>query len=223
MVLVWGGCATETRLDPAPTVKTIDTQQAVTTVHGVRVTADADAWQGIPAVIEHVTPIKVTIANQNTAPLQIRYDRFALLGGSGRRYAALPPYKIEGRANALAVTGPYREFLPPRIYQRGFRVAYPYGSVYPGWPVTRQAYYFDPAYYDRYYRYWETVYLPTREMLSEALVEGKLDPGGFVSGFIYFEPVDLFAETDVTFHLELVTADGATVLGTAAIPFVIDK
>ena len=106
LVLLWGGCATDTRLDPAPTVRTIAPEQAVKVVNDVRVTADADAWQGIPAVIEYVTPIKVTIENQHTAPLRIGYDLFALVGSSGRHYAALPPYKIEGRANALVVTGP---------------------------------------------------------------------------------------------------------------------
>jgi hypothetical protein len=223
LVLLWGGCAAETRLDPAPTVKTIDTLAAVKTVHDVRVTADADAWPGIPAVVEHVTPVKVTIENGTTATLQIRYDLFALRGSAGSRYAALPPFQIEGGANALAVTGSYPDYLPPRLYRRGFRVAYPYGSIYPGWPINRHSYYFDPAYYKRYYRYWETVALPTREMPSEALVEGEIDPGGVVAGFIYFEPDDTVAETGVTFSLDLVRADDAAALGSVAIPFVIDN
>lgn len=60
-------------------------------------------------------------------------------------------------------------------------------------------------------------------MLSQALVEGEVDPGGYVSGFIYFEPVDIIDETDVTFVLDLVSADDGTALGTVEVPFIVHK
>ncbi|MGA6927476.1 MAG: hypothetical protein WBY88_17440 [Desulfosarcina sp.] len=225
LIVLMIGCATETRLEPAPTVKMVDSDRAVSQVKGVRVTADPDAWRGLSAVVEHITPMQVTISNKSRASIRVRYDLFGLIGETGRRYAALPPHRIEGGARAPAATAPYPydRLSGPTFRHRGFQFAPPYASLYPGWPITRRQEAFDPYYYDRYYNYWETVALPTREMLNEALVEGDIDPGGYVSGFIYFEPVDVIDESTVTFRFDVVDADSRTGLGVVAIPFLIER
>jgi hypothetical protein len=211
------GCTTDTRLEPAPLTRTVNGNLAVERIRGVRVTADAGTWPGIAAISEQVTPIKVTIDNGHPYAMRIRFRDFTLVGGSGRQYAALPPYRIEGSVEAEIISAHYGVFPTPRSRYNGFHAAPPYDAIYPQWPSTHRTFYYDTVYADRYYDRWGTVDMPTPRMLAEALIEGDIEPGGSASGFVYFEP--FVEESVVAFQLNLVHAHDETVFGTARLDF----
>ena len=75
---------------------------------------------------------------------------------------------------------------------------------------------YDPYYYDAYETYYADIDLPTPEMLQHALPEGVVDPGGSVTGFIYFEDVSDDVPR-VEFRGQLVDAS------TGTIPFAVEE
>lgn len=121
----------------------------------------------------------VTIVNEGDVPVRIGYENFHLVSDSRRTFSALPPFRTDGQAVAVAgmahyppVRFAYAPYLSPHfagapIYDRPFPVS----------RVDREG--FEPAI--------EHATLPTIDMLRKALPEGVLQPGGRVTGFVYFE------------------------------------
>jgi hypothetical protein len=223
-------CSTTT-LSPGPGVRTQAgaANVAVSNVDGVSMSVQADAWQGDPTVRARVQPIRVTINNDGDSPIRIRYSDFALIGPTGRRFAALPPFRVEGQVLNPRLAGGYSPFLMPGFVYRRFYVAPYFSPLYPGMPVFRRPYYFyDPFYYDFYYMDFVAAIRPTVEMLSLALPEGVIEPGGEVAGFLYFEKVGRDLPM-VTFRADLVavgSGEGATgaagaEFGQISIPFTV--
>jgi hypothetical protein len=182
LALTLTGCAAT--LNPAPGADEVAGrgEGAVTAAEGVRLTARAGAWQGTPRNLQQqLTPVLVTIANEGDAPLRIRYDRFRLVSDAGRRYSALPPFRTDGQAVAVAGMAHY----PPA----GFAYA-PYLSPhFAGAPIYDGPFAVNQRYWQRFGPVMRTVKLPTVDMLRKALPEGVLQPGGRVTGFLYFEGV----------------------------------
>jgi len=190
-------CATTT-LSPAPgdETSTGDADVAIDRIDGVSVTIETNAWTGDPAVVGAVEPIRVTISNQGSTPIRLRYADFALVDPVGRRYAALPPFHVEGSLIDPFLASGYVVIDMPRFVYRGFFVAPYYAPMYPGIPPFRRRYnFFDPMYYDFYYADLARSIRPTMEMLSLALPEGVIDVGGSVTGFLYFQRVRPGVET----------------------------
>jgi hypothetical protein len=221
-------CAT-TSLSPGPGATTVpgEADTVINRIDGVSVTVETNAWQGSRAVTNAVEPIRVTISNQGSSPIRLRYGDFALIDRNGRRYAALPPYRVEGTLLDPVLADGYAVIVMPRFRFRGFYVAPYYSRVYPGIPVYPRRYYlYDPFYYDYYYADMTSAIRPTMEMLSLALPEGIIDSGGSVTGFLYFQRVRPSTET-VTLRGTLVslgTSDsspGGAVFGEISIPYTV--
>ncbi len=209
------GCATT--LVPAPGAHRVasvgyaaEAEQA-----GVHVVASAGAWRGFPSDLDDIVePMLVTITNDSGRSLEIRYEHFDLLTPGGVIFAALPPFQITG------VT--FEPIYPTggSAMGFGFSVA-PYLSPwYPGWTVYGGPFPFHSGYYTGYYGIYssyERITLPTGDMIQKALPEGVLEPGGRITGFLYFEQV-----TDVSrvaFVTRLVEVGGQP-FGQIQIPFI---
>ena len=224
LLVVISGCTTTPELSPAPSANEARglEEAAVSTVEGVNMVAGADAWPGRPEIREEVTPLRVTIENNSNQPLRIRYSEFALVSSTGKRYAALPPFAIEGDVEEPVVfESDYAVPRPAFSYNR-FSVAPFYAGTYPAMQSYPGAFYYDQFYYDRYYTYWREIDLPTEEMLERALPEGVIDPGGQVEGFLYFEKVDV-EEPRVRLRADLVNARDGDIFGTITIPFTVQE
>lgn len=93
---------------------------AVCQVNGVRVTAQADAWTGSPTVTDAVGPVRITINNRGTSAKRVRYRDFALVAPSGRRYAALSPFKVEGERMSPALATSFFPIASPAFVYFGY-------------------------------------------------------------------------------------------------------
>ncbi|MGD8339938.1 MAG: hypothetical protein PVH89_04100 [Gammaproteobacteria bacterium] len=196
-------------------------------IDGVSVTVETNAWRGSRRVTAAVEPIRVTISNQGSSPIRLRYGDFALVDENGRRYAALPPYQVDGTLLNPILADGYTVMVMPGFAHRGFFVAPYYSRIYPGIPVYGRRYYlYDPFYYDYYYTDLTSAIRPTMEMLSLALPEGIIDVGGSVTGFLYFQRVRPGTEM-VTLRGTLValgTSDsspGGATFGEISIPYTV--
>lgn len=58
-----------------------------------------------------------------------------------------------------------------------------------GVPIYDGKYVTNPGYWDRFGPLMRAVELPTSDMLRKGLPEGVLEPGGRVTGFLYFEGI----------------------------------
>ena len=115
------------------------------------------------------------------------------------------------------------ETIPdPRFHHHGFYVAPYYRKVYPSVHSYARPFAHDPHYHAHYYSYWRTVDLPTTRMRELALPEGVVEPGGSVSGWMYFERVDP-DDRSATFRMDLVDAESAREIGMITIPFAVEK
>lgn len=181
-----GGCASAPTLSPAPETKLADGGPGATdTAASVRVVATLDAWRWRPDELdEFVTPVLLEVENNGDVPIRIRLRDIRLVGDRGTRLAALPPYRVRGRATRTVKTHEY-------AYDE-FSVAPHLHDHYPMYPRSRYHYYHDYYYYRTYYPVYRTysIELPTQEMLSRASTEGTVAPGGKAMGFVYFERVN---------------------------------
>jgi len=214
-ILLSGGCATETRLEPAPSAALQGGDDWIEVRYGgVLVRANPDAWTGFPEIVEKVTPMKVEIFNDHGGPIRILYNNFSMVSETGRRYSALPPYEIEGSIARYEFVNPThgleRRELSVSPHQRLYYPELPGGM---GWG------YGDPCYYSCYGRIWRELELPTEKMVNKALPEGELGDGGTVSGFLYMERVE--SAERVEFRADLVDADDGYIFGTVSLPFVV--
>jgi len=222
------GCAHQNVLLPAPGAALAPQGGATGDVAGVRVDVKGDAWKGDPRNLgDYLTPVLVEISNGGDRPVQVRYSDFGLVGQSGFRYAALPPFQPMGTAygdlddgRTEEVTPAAARVAPPAIHaaHQRFFVA-PYQAQYFGyfapWPYP---FAFDSLYWGQYYYAWVEP-LPTREMMNDALPEGVLRPGGSIGGFVYFQNVAP-REGNLTFVANVLDAETQETMGTIEIPLV---
>lgn len=221
-LMVLTGCA-GANFEPAHNANETGIWDAsVTTVNNVRVVANPDSWVGDLEVMEHVTPMKVTVTNNSNRHVAIHYDDFALVTPAGERYAALPPYEVQGSITRPVLAG-YTPILDPEIEYDRFLVAPYYAGVYPELLVYNEPFAGDYGYWNTYETYWNRrVDLPTQTMLRRALPEGVLEPGGHVTGYLYFQKVDP-DEPMVKFRADLIDARSGEAFGTASIPFEVES
>lgn len=223
-------CAQQKVLEPAPGAKLApgrkDVAEAATA--GVALKVSGDSWKGDPQDLGTLfTPILVTLQNQSGKTLRVSYQDFTLTGGSGFKYAAIPPMKAKGTISAEAASPRPRmavwdgsapaQLRRARFEGRGFYVAPHFSYLYPGFEPWGGPFAYDPLYYDTYYARWPER-LPTRDMIAEALPEGAVQDGGSVSGFVYFQSMT-GRESAVQFEMNLVDATNGSSFGLAAIPF----
>jgi hypothetical protein len=216
------GCAGYGRLEPAPTARLADGDVAVDEVAGIEVAVAPGAWPGRSDIRRYTTPLEVTIENGSDRPVTLRYQDFALVSEAGEVYAALPPFEIDGRIRERAGTAVAHPVWPtPGFYHHRFYVSPYYAHFYPSLRRHPPPFYYDPFYYDFYYdriyTIWREVDLPTEEMLEQALPEGVIQPGGRVSGTVYFQPVDPRAGL-VQLRFDLVNGENGEVFGAVSIP-----
>lgn len=215
--LASGACArTQAVLSPAPNATAVSGpgRGAVATAAGLRVAAHAGAWQWGPSDLEtKVTPILLELQNNGPSAVVVRYNRITLSDALGHRFAAMPPYDIDG-----TVAEAYRIQNPVYGFDR-FELAPYLARWYPRYALYDGAFAYDRAYYSPYLTEYRRINLPTVDMVQRALPEGVLAPGGRVSGFVYFQPLDRDAQT-VTLAVDVVSSPTDATVGTVRIPFV---
>lgn len=222
LATVLAACSSATVLAPAPSAETVAGREnvAVEQQNGLLVTANGEAWRGLD-IRDRVTPVLLTIENQGSQPVRLRFHDMHLVNSAGQQYAALPPFEIGGTARAPVLADSYAPYPQPGFAASGFYVAPYYQRLYPTIAPWPGPWYGDPFDYPVFYEYWVEVQLPTPQMLAWALPEGVLEPGGKVSGFVYFQRVDRDAgRVDLRFDRH--HPDG-TRQGTVSIPFVAEK
>lgn len=187
---------------------------------GVRVVVWAEAWQGRPEDLERkLTPLRVTIENTSDQPLRVRCEEFKLDSDRGVSQSPLPPLRIEGTVTETADRPVYvpRYAKVPRFTHRGFYVAPCYAPYYSGLRPWGYPLPYDSFYFDTYYPRWQ-IEPPTAEMIEMAIPEGVIEPGGQISGFLYFP--EIAPELGrVTFKSELMRGQNGKRLGALEVPF----
>lgn len=218
------GCAMRTDLTPAAKTLPGAPETAVSSIDGISMKVESDSWTGREEVAAHVTPVKVRIENDSSSDVRMDYGDFALVAPNGKRYAALPPYGVEGTVAEPVLTSSYTPLTRPGFHYENFFVAPYYAPVYPGMiPYAGvHHYWYDPTYYAHYYDYWAHIPLPTPAMLQQALPPGVIEPDGEVSGFLYFERVGMGIER-VHLRADLVDADDGRRMGEIRIPFTVKR
>ncbi|MFP2962729.1 hypothetical protein ACLEPN_34415 [Myxococcus sp. 1LA] len=219
-LLILSGCAAETQLRPSPGAQVLqgDANAAKAATDGIVLVADGTAWKGTPKNLERsLTPVFVQVTNRGTRPLRIEYSAFSLIGTESRfRYAALPPMSL----GDTVISG--QQGTGGSGVALGFSSGWGYGRYRPfgGYGVGS---YMGPYYPDPYYAGYQcTEPLPTQDMLQRALPEGTLEPGGSMTGFLYFQGVGA-REGQVVLQARLVDAERGEPLGTLDIPFQVRK
>jgi len=219
--LLLAGCAGQPYLQPADSARLVPGPRpaARATDSEVTVTATSAAWRWNPTNLdEYVTPMLVEIENNSDRTLRIRLSDFQLLGPNGVELAALPAYNIQGEIRktvggyAYASSGFY---IVPRLH-----------PFYPRFSVWAGGFSYYPYYFETYYPVYRTyrIALPTTDMLARALPEGTLEPGGKITGFVYFRHIDKRTAkraNSLNLVFELVDADDQREFGYVDIPFVI--
>jgi hypothetical protein len=213
LALGGAGCAERTVLMPAPGAPAVEVAGA----NGIRVTVEQGDVPGVRAIETAVTPLKVTIVNDGPRPVAIRYDHIYLVGPDGKRFAALPPYQAEREAaQAIAPPPP-----PPLVYDRFF-VAPHLRYYYPYLTPFADPFLYDPLYYDQYFQYWHRRRVAMREVRSLSIPEGVLEPGGRVSGYLFFEHVPS-KQGQVTLHADLLDARDGRPVAVVTVPLSVAK
>jgi hypothetical protein len=195
-----GACAHDEGLVPAPQASVVPGQPGVAYDQeaGVSIWVDGDAWQGNPGNLEQlVTPIRITVHNRGHSPVRMMYRNFTLAFPWGVRVNPLPPFSLRAAAPAQAPA----VRLPAFAFHR-FYIAPRYRWYYPGVPAWHRHLPHDPFFYDTYFGRWRQP-LPTEDMLRSALPAGVIEPGGSVSGFLYFPDVPSGAWGQFTLMAEL--------------------
>ncbi len=204
------GCAAE--LEPARDAKTVDGDVAVASAGPVEIRARG-GWRGEAGVLDHTTPVELTLVNGGDRPVKISYSSFRLTTSSGKRYAAMAPWKIRGEAVTLV-----RDFQAPLYRPTRFEDDIDSPSIHTApVPFAADTLYSDP---ETAYRR-ETVPLPTVSMIQDALREGVIQPGEAMRGNVYFQPVSS-GESRVTLDVSVHDATTGQQIGLARIPFDVD-
>lgn len=218
-LVVLAGCrAMGSGLEPAAHAEIVPALDRAARVDAGNITLIAQSvpWPGDEVITQRVTPLRVTIENRGDEPVLIRYGDFKLVGRSGMAYRALPPLMISGTVD---VATPRGAVVQPGFEYHRFGVARRYGPAYPGVAVYQGPFDYDRYYHDVYYGYWDVKQeLPTPEMVVVALPEGVLEPGGYVTGWLYFQRID-DDEVQVRFMADLRDPDDRAPVAELEIPF----
>lgn len=217
------GCA-PMKLRPAPEAQRVPRAPfaAVAESADVHMVVEPESWRGHPDGLDRkLTPIKVTIENRGSRPLRICYEDFIIETGQGTRHTPLPPVDIRGQVTELADHPVYvpRYTVVPRFGHRGFYVVPWYGPYYPGLRPWRTPWPYSRTYYDTYYPRW-TVKLPTADMIERAIPEGVIEPGGSVTGFLYFPALEKDLER-IAFKAHFSTPSEREPVADLTVPFVV--
>lgn len=214
--LALAACGGPETLKPAPTSQTAEVRGKVGVYgnqNGVRVVATENAWHARPYNLDiKLTPILVKIVNRSHVPVAIDYSHFRLKTAGGDRFQPLPPYDID--ASIVQRVRPYYPWT-------GFAAA-PYLAPYygPGSVVPETEPFGDrPLFYRRYYPELRRIQLPTPAMVTRALPEGVVRPGGTVEGFLYFRRLPSDAGR-ATLDATLVNAKSRATIAALALPFI---
>lgn len=216
-------CKTQTQLTPAASAQSVSALQQAASVEmqGVSIVVESEAWPFDRGIEDHVSPLRIEIQNNSDKPLRVRYSDFALVNGNdGKRFAALPPYSVDGNISERSVARYDRPIDQVGFVHKGFHVSPFYDGVYPRMRYWGRPFEYDPYYYSHYHDYWRQIPLPTDEMLRQVLPEGVVDPGGSLAGFLYFEKVDSDL-MEVEFRYELANANNGERFGMLTIPFLV--
>jgi hypothetical protein len=193
-------------------------EKGMASAAGVHVTVKADSWAGWPRELTEVIPLLVSVENKSGHPVRLRYKEFQLAPPTGAARAALPVFDIRGRetvGTTGVLSGPYPYILD------GFLVAPYLAPLYPHLHPFRGPFAFDPLFYSTYYPAFRSIPLPTGDMVLKALPEGVLEPGGRITGFLYFRGDDVEGDR-ATFQMDVVDARTGRTVGTARVPLEID-
>lgn len=186
---------------------------AVATVEGVSIEARAGAWKGLPSNLEAESiPLLVEITNNSDHTLRLRYNEMQLVAPDGEMFNAIPPYRVEGDV---------AENVDAMFRGTGFLVAPYLSRYYTLYDPFPGVFILDRGYYTRHVPASINVALPTADMIRMALPEGVLEPGGSITGFLYFEDIENLDIPSVDFTLALVDAQTEETIGTARIPFTV--
>jgi hypothetical protein len=211
-----GGCArTQAKLTPAPGADVVAGRGrgAEAVAAGVRVVARAGAWAWNPTDLDtKATPILIELGNNGSVNMLVRYDRITLTDEAGHRFAAMPPYDVNATVNeSYTVRNPYYGFSR-------FAIAPYLRRWYPGFSPYAGTFAYEGGYYSPYITRYQSVKLPTADMIQRALPEGVLQAGGHAEGFVYFEALDRDAGM-LTLNVDIIDANSGETEGTAHIPF----
>lgn len=196
---------------------------AASTVAGIRVEVDGGGWKGFPPSLNVVVPVRVTLQNAGAVPLRVQLQELSLVSPDGPRFAALPPMEIRGSELAV-VPGDLGGYggsglqFTPGFHHDQFYVAPHYRNRYSGLHSWGGAFPFNAGRIYSSFQRWP-VTLPTRDMVEKALPDGVLQPGGSLSGMVYFEDVPK-GVARVVFRMNLLDARTGAPLGVVEIPFV---
>lgn len=211
-------CATTLRRGPGAVRADGPGETAVAAAAGVEVVVSANAWSGVPRSLDGwVTPLLITLTNRSARKLELRYEHFSLATHGGVTYAALPPFHVSSDSGT-----PIEAYYAPH----GFGVARYLGPWYPRWTTWDGPFPYHRTYYVKTWTTWSNwrtmlrVDLPSVDMLQKALPEGVLDPGGRITGFVYFEELRDGARIDFTIRLfDAVTGES---FGALELPFIVE-
>jgi hypothetical protein len=191
-------------LEPPPWLTT--GPMAAREASGIGVIVGTRVWEGFPRQASgRVTPIQITLRNHSGRPILVRYADLALVGPSGRTYAALPPAP-------RAVPGPGTQVFEPAYSSYGFSVSPDLHLYYPTFPVAFDPFPDDRAHQRAAFAAWPDG-LPTADLREHALPEGVLENRGFVTGYLYFRGVPT-GRTRVCFRAHSPAAPRGAVLAT---------
>jgi hypothetical protein len=171
-----GGIACSARFAVLPSV--LSRGAVVAEENGIKVMATAQTPVR-PCECPGLEVLLVTIQNGTDRLLSVRYPDLKLRTRSGERLAVLPPFDLTPE-----------EMLPmPNYYPyvwSGFQLAPFLAPYYRGfWNVTIDV---EPnvSYYEGYYPRLEAITAATKRVRRHALPEGLLEPGGHITGVLYF-------------------------------------
>ena len=164
MVLVGFSACGGPTLQPATP---IGTGAIVQEAPGLRVSVEANAWQGRPSSLAgYVLPFLVILRNTGTAPVTIARTDFSLLDDANRQYLPLVPTEV---VTIMAGSGSGTTVYPSVGVggstgswgsSTGFGVGL--GAVFGGYGTD------------------------TRDIIPQAIADGPIQPGAEVRGFVYF-------------------------------------
>jgi hypothetical protein len=211
-------CAGSSELQPAAGARGLRGVEnaAVSCSNGVQVTAQIASWPSDANADRMVTPLRIIVQNEAREPVLVRYADFTLETSAGKQYPS-PPLRVEDRHANLEFSAHTASPVRANILYKAFRVAPQYRMHYRGLVPYDGPFDHDSSYYDAHYGDWGTSTLPTNEMISRALPEGVVDPGGYVAGYLYFPKVKSSAR--MVLHASLPGAKSGEVAGMVALPF----
>ncbi len=211
-----GGCAARAPAPPAaaPAGAAAPADEPTRPEQRVKIEAST-RWEGQGDISGYVTPVKVHIENDSNAFLRIAYEQFALIGADGHYFAALPWFPMQGAACDPQPVSGSAPVSHPAAKLDGLSVPTALSAVYPSLPSFNGTYCYAPRYQAHYHDYWESIPVPTGDMVQRLVPEGILAPGGQLTGYLYFEHVP--STKDVRLRAELENAFTAERLATRSV------